>query len=121
MVDKDFNLMVGLRIREAREAMHMSREKFSELCDISESFLAAVESGRKGITTKTVYKICSATYLSPDYLVMGRSHGFETDVLLELIGGLEEREREHAIQIVSAYVQSVRELSEDKDKNQQEK
>lgn len=118
MIEKDFNLMVGLRIREAREAMNMSREKFSELCDISESFLAAVESGRKGITTKTVYKICCATHLTPDYLVMGRSHGFETDVLLELIGSLQEREREHAIQIVSAYVQSVRELSAERDSKQ---
>ena len=43
-INKDFNLLVGLRIREVREALQMSREQFCEVCDISESFLAAVES-----------------------------------------------------------------------------
>ena len=33
-LDKDYNLIVGLRIREVRESMHLSREKFSEICDI---------------------------------------------------------------------------------------
>ena len=45
--DKDYNLLVGLRIREIREAFQMTRAEFSEKCDISESFLAAVESGKK--------------------------------------------------------------------------
>ena len=39
-IDKDFNLMVGLRIREVREVLRMTREQFSERCDISDSFLA---------------------------------------------------------------------------------
>ncbi len=29
-IDKEYNLMVGLRIREVRESMHLTREKFSE-------------------------------------------------------------------------------------------
>ena len=33
-ISKDFNLTVGLRIREIREAMQMTRERFSELCGI---------------------------------------------------------------------------------------
>lgn len=45
--DKDYNLLVGLRIREIREAFQMTRAEFSEKCDISESFLAAVESGKR--------------------------------------------------------------------------
>ena len=34
----DYNLTVGLRIREIREALRMTREQFSEICDISDSF-----------------------------------------------------------------------------------
>ena len=41
-VDKEYNLMVGLRIREVRESMHLTRERFSEKCDISTSFLADI-------------------------------------------------------------------------------
>lgn len=46
-LDKDFNLIIGLRIREVREVLHMTREQFSEKCDISTSFLSAVENGKK--------------------------------------------------------------------------
>ncbi len=28
-IDKDYNLIVGLRIREIRKSMHLSKEKFS--------------------------------------------------------------------------------------------
>ena len=44
--EKDYNLTVGRRIREVREADRMTRAQFSEKCGISESFLAAVESGK---------------------------------------------------------------------------
>lgn len=110
MVDKDYDLMVGLRIRSAREALHLSREKFSEMCGISESFLAAVENGTKGITVKTLYKICSSAHLSPNYVVYGRERGSDRDVALELLGCLNEREQTYALQILSTYVMSVREL-----------
>lgn len=40
---KNYNLTVGLRIREIREAHNMTRAEFSEKCNISDSFLAAVE------------------------------------------------------------------------------
>lgn len=51
-LDKDFNLIVGLRIREIREVLQMTRAEFSEMCDISESFLTAVESGKKVLPLK---------------------------------------------------------------------
>lgn len=60
-LDKDFNLIIGLRIREVREVLNMTREEFSEKCNISTSFLSAVENGKKAITTKTLCKICNAT------------------------------------------------------------
>lgn len=43
----DYNLTVGLRIREIREALRMTREQFSEICDISDSFLADIERGKR--------------------------------------------------------------------------
>ena len=52
-IDKDFNLTVGLRIREIREAYQMTQAQFSEKCDLSESFLASVERGKKRVTSKT--------------------------------------------------------------------
>ena len=85
--DKNYNLTVGLRIREIREAHNMTRAEFSETCNISDSFLAAVESGKKSITAKTLYKICSSMNVSADYIIRGKSSGFEGDMIMELLDG----------------------------------
>lgn len=103
VLDKDFNLIVGLRIREIREAMHMTRETFSELCGISDSFLAAVESGKKSITSKTLYKICSNAHISADYIILGNNTDFEADTIIELLKNMSPIEREHAFRILSEY------------------
>lgn len=111
-LDKDFNLIVGLRIREVREAFQMTQADFSEKCDISESFLVAVEGGRKSITSKTLYKICSYTNVSADYFIRGRNSGFETDTILELISSMDKRPREGALRILREYTDVVRNLQQ---------
>lgn len=113
-LDKDFNLIVGLRIREVREAFHMTQAEFSENCDISESFLAAVEGGKKSITSKTLYKICTFTNVSADYFIRGRGNGFETDGVLELIASMEKRPREGALRILREYADVVHDLQQEK-------
>jgi len=102
-IDKDFNLTVGLRIREARETHLMTREQFSKLCGISESFLAAVESGNKSITTKTLYKICKNANISADYIIKGNDHGFESDMILELLHNLTPFQQECATRILKEF------------------
>lgn len=106
-MDKEFNLTVGLRIREVRETLNMTREQFSEMCGISDSFLAAVEGGKKSITSKTLYKICSATDVSADYFIRGKNSGFAADTMIELISSLEEPFRSSAIRLLREYVQSI--------------
>ncbi len=111
---KDYNLEVGLRIREIRETFQMTRAEFSEKCDLSESFLVAVESGKKGVTAKTLYKICTVMNVSADYFVRGRDNGFETDSLLEIINSMDKRSKEGAMRILREYADVVYQLSEKK-------
>lgn len=106
-LDKDFNLTIGLRIREIREAYRMTLAEFSERCDLSESFLTAVEGGRKGITSKTLYKICSTMNVSADYIVFGRDKGFEADAVIEILNTLDEHSREGAVRILREYADSI--------------
>ena len=73
MVKDELNITVGARIRTIRENMGYTRERFSDLCDISDSFLSDVERGNKSLTTKTLYKICSSTNASADYILLGKS------------------------------------------------
>ena len=107
---KDYNLTVGLRIREIREVLNMTREQFSEKCNISISFLSAVESGKKAVTSKTLYKICNACNVSADYFIRGNEEGFETDMIIEMIRSMDLKSREHAIRILREYIQAINEL-----------
>lgn len=109
--DKDYNLTVGLRIRGIRETFQMTRAEFSEKCDISESFLAAVESGKKSVTSKTLYKICTSMNVSADYFIRGNHAGFETDALLELINSMDKLPKESAIRILREYINVVNYLT----------
>lgn len=106
-MSKDFNLTVGLRIREIRESLGETREEFSEKCDISNSFLTAVERGQKSISSKTIYKICTGANISADYLIFEKGNGYESDVLLELFDGLDDSYKEHAIKILSEFCKAV--------------
>lgn len=114
--NKDFNLTVGLRIREIRETYQMTQAEFSEKCGLSESFLAAVEGGRKGITAKTLYKICTTMNVSADYFIRGRDNGFETDTLVELLASMDKRSRESALRILREFTDVVYQLQNKKEK-----
>lgn len=114
--NKDFNLTVGLRIREIRETYQMTQAEFSEKCGLSESFLAAVEGGRKGITAKTLYKICTAMNVSANYFIQGRDNGFETDSLIELLDSMDKHSRESALRILREFADVVYQLQHKKEK-----
>ncbi|MCI8370868.1 MAG: helix-turn-helix transcriptional regulator [Lachnospiraceae bacterium] len=104
---KDYNLMVGLRIREVRESLGLTREQFSIRCDISESFLTAVERGDKSITSKTLFKICTGANITPNYIILGSEKGYEMDIILELFNGLDQKYQPLAVKLLSAYVEAV--------------
>ncbi|MGN0291796.1 MAG: helix-turn-helix domain-containing protein [Lachnospiraceae bacterium] len=91
----ELNHDVGVHIRGLRENMHMTRQQFGELCDISESFLAAVESGKKSITTKTLYKICKETGASADSIIFGEKGEAESSRISSLFQKLEEEQSYH--------------------------
>ena len=55
------NVLVGERIRKLREQFNMSREKFSEIIDISEVFLGQIERGERSLSLKTLSKIVAYT------------------------------------------------------------
>ena len=65
------NIGVGERIRRIREDLKMSREKFSEMIDISDVFLGQLERGERSLSTKTLIKIVSFTGFSSDFILFG--------------------------------------------------
>ena len=69
---KRINEAIGGRIRAYRESLGMNRESFSEQVGLSPQFLAEAENGKKGLSAESIYKICSNSDLSADYLIMGK-------------------------------------------------
>ena len=95
MVKDELNITVGARIRTIRENMGYTRERFS---DISDSFLSDVERGNKSLTTKTLYKICSSTNASADYILLGKS---------ETSASQKSKRDQESLDMIAFYLQSL--------------
>ena len=61
----------GARIRELREINRYTREKFSEIADISPKFLYEIETGQKGFSADTLYRIAKGLSVSCEYILTG--------------------------------------------------
>lgn len=66
------------RIRQARENMGYTRERFAEKLDVSVSYLAELERGRTGISVKMLTKVCNVLGLSADYVLFGAERKEDT-------------------------------------------
>ena len=79
-----------MRIRQARENLGYTREKFAEKLDVSVSYLAELERGRTGISVKMLVKVCNVLGLSADYILFGEER--ESDALrLDAIHRVDEK------------------------------
>lgn len=104
MVKDELNITVGARIRTIRENMGYTGERFSDLCDISDSFLSDVERGNKSLTTKTLYKICSSTNASADYILLGKS---------ETSASQKSKRDQESLDMIAFYLQSLSDSQKD--------
>ena len=48
---------IGKRIKERRKSRGLTQEKLAEICEISPSFLAYIESGKRAPSLETIYNI----------------------------------------------------------------
>ncbi len=106
-MNQDFNILVGKRIRQTREMLSMSREKFSEQSGISNSFLADIELGKKSLSVLTLYKICRAADISPAYIMFGTNTFGDDSVITELLSQLDPKHLDSVIVILREFVNAV--------------
>lgn len=62
---------IGQRIRGLREQERMTRETLAEKVDVTVGYLADVERGDAGISTKTLMQLCILLHSSSDYILFG--------------------------------------------------
>ena len=81
------SLDIGLRIRALREANGYTREAFATRINMSTKFLYEVESGKKGFSAETLYKISRALSTSSDYIMSGNKHDKIPEKILDILEG----------------------------------
>lgn len=108
-MDKDLHLQVGENIYRIRKRLGLTRSQFAERCDISEGYLAMVESGAKGMSIGTLMKICRGAGVSADFLLNGKDIDDDA-MLLELTSQLTKAERKQAVSLIVTYINSLNDL-----------
>lgn len=78
---KQINIEVGRRIKKAREEAGYTQEKFSEIIQLGEKNISAIERGSVGISLTTMKKICESLSISADSLLFESTHENNVDAL----------------------------------------
>ena len=79
------NNKIGERIRSIRENLNMSREKFSEMIDVSDVFLGQVERGERSLSIKSLFRVVSFTGVSSDYILFGNLDSSKHDRIFRIL------------------------------------
>lgn len=101
------NVDVGKRINDVRKCRGYSREKLSEMADISVQFLACIEKGRKSMTVATLRRVAAALNVTTDYIVNGSDTPSENVQISEMLSSLSEYHRRQAERLLAVFVETV--------------
>lgn len=107
---ENLNKSIGIRILKLRDSMGYSREKFSELIDITPRFLYDIETGQKGISANTLCTISKALNISCDYLLFGKESSGKSEYISGILSALDEKSIHHLEKIIM----NIMELKETK-------
>ncbi len=103
----ELNIEVGARITELRKQRGYTREKLSELADVSVQFLADIEKGRKSMTVATLKRIAAALLVTTDYIVNGTATDNNNESIISILDTLSEKNKKQAEKILTAFAQAV--------------
>ena len=98
---------IGKNIRNYRNSKKISREKFSELIDISLNYLGQIERGEKLPSFETFITIANALGVSADMLlcdVVKASYEVKDSILHEKISKLSDKDRARIYDIIDTEI-----------------
>lgn len=103
--------IVGLRIKEAREAKNLTQEDLAALVDLSPTHISVIERGLKAVKLDKFVAIANALDVSADRLlfdVVTRSVDGVANELSQAIKKFPPDEQKRIIKAVRAYVEDLR-------------
>ncbi|MBQ7980136.1 MAG: helix-turn-helix transcriptional regulator [Oscillospiraceae bacterium] len=103
------NIEVGERITELRKQRGYTREKLSELADVSVQFLADIEKGRKSMTVATLKRVAAALLVPTDFIVNGTSESTDNDGIISILSTLSDKNKKKAEKILTVFAEALNE------------
>ncbi len=103
----ELNIEVGARITELRKQRGYTREKLSELADVSVQFLADIEKGRKSMTIATLKRISAALLVPTDHIVNGTHESGDNAGINSILSTLSDKNKKQAEKILTAFAEAV--------------
>lgn len=76
----------GNRIRQAREAMGISRREMSQYLHVTEKFCGDIELGYKGMSIESLLRVSDLLKLSTDYILFGEDQNAGTKSYKRIMG-----------------------------------
>lgn len=107
MRNAELNKLIGVRIREKREALGLTREKLAEYIEISPQFLAQIELGRRGMSSATLYKVCTTLSTSADYIILGREEPGDASQVIGMLENLNPKYLPYAEELLKTFIMAV--------------
>ena len=99
----------GQRIRQQREFMHMTRERFSELIEVTPKFCTEIELGMKGMSVDTLCRISDALHVPTDYILFGAdldNHN-ALEPIIAMLESCSSRQRRYAEDILRSFIEAT--------------
>ncbi len=105
MLPEKTRIAIGERIREGRRKLQMTQETFSEMVDISKNYLSEIETGKKGFSGETLYKLVQNMDVTADYILFGTENDkSRIDMIIESIPTLDEQNARLASVYLDSYI-----------------
>ena len=81
---------IGLRVKNIRLSMNMTKQKMAELLGISGQYLGMIERGEGTLSVDKLKILCDMTGLSADYILFGKDFNSTLNLSKKLSGYSDE-------------------------------
>ena len=94
---------MGLRIKQAREDKHLTRESLAEIVELTPHYIYEIEMGLKKMSITVFDSLVRNLEVSPSYLLLGEKRIFD-ERLLVLMRNLPQYKEDALINIISTII-----------------
>lgn len=97
---------IGRRIYARRKQLGLTQEQAAELSDLSQNYIAMVESGNSGLGDDSIVGLAKGLQVSADYILFGNPGATDRNRILDIIQPLTGEQLICLEEIIKLYVKA---------------